>query len=242
MDDDFKDPFDLTEDVTDDESTDVSDGHDEADQGQTDEGALREELEALKREHAQARIAADQQRAKAQLDEREQALTSQEQALTAQRRKALEEDDLEAFDRVDAELTEVRFTRQALAQQRTQPPARDPADDVVPAAKAWVEKNPRFNTDQAFRQKVLEVNKTLQDEGYNLAHPRFYQELDRRLNPPKQRSGDVAGVARGSASSGRPTSQTRLTEADLKSMARYNMNPNSPEHRRAWAKRNAPLS
>jgi hypothetical protein len=114
------------------------------------------------------------------------------------------------------------------------------------AARAWLALNPEFNTDPEFKARALEANAALTAKGYKADDPRLYRELDKLLAEPtkkRQQAGQVAGVSRGNAmATKRPASQSKLTNDDLRSMRKYNMDPNNPNHRRAWAKRNAALT
>lgn len=235
------------------ESAEGADSGDEADR---EAAALRREVEALRREQEAARVAEQQAQARARVEAEQQArareLEQKEQALTAKRRKALEEDDLDAFDQIDAELTDVRLERRTMASANTSAARPAEADsgmsDVADPAKAWAALHPEFFTDPAFKQRALAINEALLKEGYRVDDPKLYRELSERLakpekdEKPRQRAGQVAGVSRGNAVSGaRPASQRKLTSDDLRSMRRYNMDPQNPAHRRAWANRNAPL-
>ena len=227
-----------------------------ADESGSDTEALKREVEALRREHEAARVAEQEAQARARVEAEQQArareLEQKEQALTAKRRKALEEDDLDAFDQIDAELTDVRLERRTMASANTSAVRPAEADsgmsDVADPAKAWAALHPEFFSDPAFKARALEINEALLAEGYKVDDPKLYRELSARLEvkpekgeKPRQRAGAVAGVSRGNGVSQKPASQRKLNGEDLRSMRKYSLDPNNPAHRRAWANRNAPL-
>lgn len=251
----MSDPFDLDTEDFDDVIEDVTDGDDASDASDGSEAVevgadeIRQELEALRQEREAARIAQEQAQAAYQWQAQQAELDAKEQAVAAKRRAALEADDLDAETEALAELMDIRLQKQAMAQrqQEAAQPTPSAEDRIAPAAKAWVELNPEFNTDPAFRKKAKELSKLLESRGFKPSDPNLYRELDKLLadqSAPKKRqqAGQVAGVSRGNAMAAkRPASQSKLTNDDLRSMRKYNMDPNNPNHRRAWAKRNAPL-
>lgn len=148
-----------------------------------DTAQLRAEVEALKREQEAARYA----EAQAAEQARQAQLEARESELKAKRREALEADDMDAYEKIDDELADVRYQRRA----QHQPVAPESSAPQAPqAAVEWVNRNPRFNTDAAFKAAAMEINNQLINEGFNPDHPRFYQEIDKRLNRTPRMNGD----------------------------------------------------
>jgi hypothetical protein len=138
-------------------------------------------------------------------------------------------------------LNAVRLQR-AVNQQVKAPNQQPQSEDrVANAARAWAELNPEFYSDPAFKAKVLKLNEQLTKEGFKVDDPKLYRELDRRLQggQVKPKSGNVAGVSRGSAvNPNRPASKMTLTESDKRTMRKYQMDPSNPAHRKHWLNRN----
>lgn len=250
----MSDPFDLNEDELDlehDESIEDAgepEGQESADaDGQRDDEtiALRAELEAIKREKEAERLA--EQRAQAEWQAKQEAdqLEAKERELTEKRKAALESDDLDAEAKFNDELIDVKLKRKAVAELRQQEatPTQSAEDHLTPAARAWLQLNPEFYSDKDYKARVLAVNGELQKAGMKVDDPKFYRELDKRLNEaskPKQKHGQVAGVSRGSAmnAGNKPASQSKLTSDDLRKMRKYGLDTSNPDHRRGWLNRN----
>jgi hypothetical protein len=246
----MSDPFDLEddefEDVIDvDDARELPEGSEDGDET-PDVDAIRQEIDALRQEREAAKVAEANVRASLQAQAQQAELDAKEAAIDARRQAALEADDLADFKVADAELFDVRLRKHAMAQRQREEakPSADATDNLAPAARGWLALNPEFNTDPAFKARALEANEVLSKK-YKADDPKLYKELDKLLAEPtkkRQQAGQVAGVSRGNAmASKRPASQSKMTNDDLRSMRKYNMDPNNPNHRRAWAKRNAPL-
>lgn len=169
------------EDLPDFDNDDEAEKEPEVEQPKIDETAqLRAEIDALKRSQEA------EKRAEAEAAERarQEQLKAREEELKARRKEALESDDLDQFDKIDEELSEVRLQRRMTVQ------VKRPASTAPAAAQEWAEKNPRFFSDSAFHDLALAENAKLLAEGLNPEHPRFYQELDKRLNRTPRMNGD----------------------------------------------------
>lgn len=68
--------------------------------------------------------------------------------------------------------------RAADAQPRQPAPAQP---QVHPNARAWIERNPKFNTDQAFRAKAMSIHYDLEARNIRADDPRYVEELDKRM-------------------------------------------------------------
>lgn len=143
-------------------------------------------------------------------------------------------------------------------QQDVQPaPKADTAttipDNLPYGTKQWLKANPWFlkNSDPRAVEFARTLDAALQDEGYSPDEPGMYAELDKRLQilvprlakavktPPKPRVAGSSTDGQRADSSAKPS--RRLTSEDLGKMRRYGMNPDKPEHRKAWLHRNDPL-
>lgn len=83
---------------------------------------------------------------------------------------------------VQAELAQINARTPVPRQQeerREQP--RQQNDNVHPNARAWIDRNPQFNTDSAFRNKALSVHYDLEARGIRASDPRYVEELDKRM-------------------------------------------------------------
>ena len=163
------------------------------------------------------------------------------------------------------QLAEKRRLATAAKEQATQfketPPEAPPApkaDTTIPdhlpsGTKQWLKANPWFlkNSDPRAVEFARTLDAALQEEGYSPEEPGMYAELDKRLQvlvprlakavktPPKPR---VAGSSTDGQRADSTTKPSRkLTSEDLGKMRRYGMNPDKPEHRKAWLHRNDPL-
>jgi len=242
------DPLDLK-----DEFEDVDLDEQEHDSGELEAGApedegdeqdtLKAEVEALKRQQAEAQQAQLRAQEEATEAQRQAALEAKESDLLKQRREALEKDDLDAFDKLDSELIDIRLERRT---QRQATADADPEDALAPEAKAWIDRNPWFRSDAQRASKVKQIAAELEGQ-YDTNDPELYAEIDRRIAAEKPkptasatRAGAVAGVNRGGGQPKKGGSE-KLTRADLTKMAKYGLDPNNQDHRRGWLNRNASI-
>lgn len=126
-------------------------------------------------------------------------------------------------------------------------------DNLPSGTKQWLKANPWFlkNSDPRAVEFARTLDAALQEEGYSPEEPGMYAELDKRLQvlvprlakavktPPKPRVAGSSTDGQRADSSAKPS--RRLTSEDLGKMRRYGMNPDKPEHRKAWLHRNDPL-
>ena len=251
------DPFDLDTEVEE-EIEDISLDEPEQDTGELEAGApedegneqdtLKAEVEALKRQQAEAQQAQLRAQEAALEAKRQAELDVREKDLLKQRREALENDDLESFDKLDEELVDIRLEKK-LARVQDKRQAEDPESDLAPAAKDWINRNTWFRNGGAQADKVKKLAAELQSQ-YDVNDPALYEEIDRQLaskpkavasaEPPKQKAGAVAGVNRGGGQPKKNGSK-KLTRSDLQSMSKYGLDPNNQDHRRGWLRRNSPV-
>ncbi len=87
--------------------------------------------------------------------------------------------------------TQARAQKEYLASQRQIAPAQptDPLAGMAPHARDWIGRNPRFQSDEAFRNKVLEKH----FEALNAGHPEgsqaYYDRIERAVYPERYPPG-----------------------------------------------------
>lgn len=119
------------------------------------------------------------------------------------------------------------------------------AQQIAPAAQAWIAANPRFNTDRAFQDQALELSQRLTADGYDASHPRFYQELDRRLRSTPRMNGNgrtSGGPVNRVGGPVRRGGSATLTDFDKKMMGRFGLNPRDQRHVKQWMGNKAALA
>lgn len=197
-------------------------------------------------------------------------LTKQIDQARAAKKAAIEEGDVDKQIKTDEQILELReqlaekrrlataAKEQATQFKETQDAAPKAPDTTIPdnlpsGTKQWLRANPWFlkNSDPRAVEFARTLDAALQEEGYSPDEPGMYAELDKRLQvlvprlakavktPPKPR---VAGSSTDGQRADSTTKPSRkLTSEDLGKMRRYGMNPDKPEHRKAWLHRNDPL-
>lgn len=167
----------------------------------------------------------------------------QAKAEVAKIEKAYDEGNIEPDAKVTAyeRMTDARFAlKQAEgnhAQAKTH--AEQAATQVNEAAQGWIDKNPRFRSDQRFADEAVAMSKRLEAEGLRNDHPRFYQELDRRLKrtPAMGKNGSRTSGAPVSRGDGRSDAQKAApTEFDTRFMTKFGFDPNNKRHLQEWRK------
>jgi len=139
-------------------------------------------------------------------------------------------------------------------------------ENLPSGTREWLKQNRWYvdGHDPKAANYARQLDADLQEEGFSPDDSEMYQELDRRLHTvvprlakksasvaekvadaPPPRPAPKARVA-GSSADGQSTAETRtparrLTSGDLETMRKYGFDPNKPEHRKAWIKRNDPL-
>lgn len=189
-----------------------------------DTAQLRAEIEALKREKHEERKAEQQRQAQWQIAQ----LETKEAELKTQRKAALEADDLDEESRLSDEILEIKLQRKLTAAPAAETPS------VAPAAQAWADANPRFHTDAQFKQHTLAEYQKLQDEGYDYTHPRFYQELDKRLNRTPRMTGDIRHGGPVSRSARTNDTSAEASRQDRGWMEKFGINPNDKRAVKHW--------
>ena len=104
------------------------------------------------------------------------------------------------------------------------------------ATTDWINGNKRYQTDPAYRARADKLAAQLENqEGLNPSHPRFYQELDKRLmtKKPLGRPGKngAAPVRRSSQSA---QSKDSASDFDRRFMVRVGLNPADKKHLAEW--------
>lgn len=197
-------------------------------------------------------------------------LTKQIERARAAKKAAIEEGDVDQQIKADEQILELReqlaekrrlataAKEQATQFKETQDAAPKAPDTTIPdnlpaGTKQWLRANPWFlkNSDPRAVEFARTLDAALQEEGYSPEESGMYAELDKRLGvlvprlakavktPPKPRVAGSSTDGQRADSSVKPS--RKLTSEDLGKMRRYGMDPNKPEHRKAWLHRNDPL-
>lgn len=197
-------------------------------------------------------------------------LTKQIEHARAAKKAAIEEGDVDKQIKADENILELReqlaekrrlataAKEQATQFKETQDAAPKAPDTTIPedlpsGTKQWLRANPWFlkNSDPRAVEFARALDAALQEEGYSPDEPGMYAELDKRLGvlvprlakavkpPPKPRVAGSSMDGQRADSSVKPS--RKLTSEDLAKMRRANLNPDKPEHRKAWLRRFDPL-
>jgi hypothetical protein len=201
-----------------------------------------------------------------QYEEREsEGLDTRAKDLQARRDAALEAGEMAEYNKLNDELTDVRFDLRERRRRppvetkievEQEPPPKTNTSGLSKAAAAWVEDNEDWlGEDQEKAANAAKIERQLINEGYLVTDPDLYAELDRRLSgygreeeiddtddivePPRR--GASAGVPRNSGNQ-RPSSRPgALTRTDLQKMRNAGFDPDNPADRKGWLDRNKPL-
>jgi len=196
----------------------------------------------------------------------DESLTNRTKELTERRDAALAAGELTEYNKLNDELTDVKIELRERARMRNRQPEPEKEDDAVQTnkasniaapAQAWIDENTDWiGKDQKKTATAARLERQLFSEGYSAEDPQTYEELDRRLSaleggneteyeeeeePPQQRLGATSGVPRDTGSRQNRNRSGKLNSDDLRAMRRSGMNPDNPEHRKAWLQRNNPL-
>jgi hypothetical protein len=110
----------------------------------------------------------------------------------------------------------------------------------APAAQAWIDANPKYKTDAAFRERASRIAAELQTD-YRADGPLMYQELDRRLRA-RTPMGNRAARSGGAPTSRQPerapgaADAAEATPFDQKWMRKTGLDPNNKRHLGEWKK------
>jgi hypothetical protein len=249
----------LEEGLNDGAESDSDAGADDADDGDYAAQAQRraEMIDYLKRDiHDERKRRQEAERRLQELDAKaeEQARGSLEHDIEAARAtyaRLLDEGDGAEIAKASEALTALVVRRETLAASTpTRPPVHStlgaPAPAIADAAQRWIARNPWFSKGGELAQKAVEIASALEAKGYDTEDPALYAEVDRRLKPYRQRMGgpdrppNAAPVNRGAGVDAKPG--RALTAEDKRVMREVlRWDPNKPEHRRAYLRRNDPL-
>lgn len=131
------------------------------------------------------------------------------------------------LSRANAELVQV-VARTPVARQ-TEPerppvPARTQNPDVHPNAQAWIDANPKFNTDRAFRSKAMSAHYAAEAEGIRPDSAGYGEALDNYL-----KTGYVTGEPESGSRDGGGRSTPRRTHAVTEGSREYSVTtPKNP--------------
>ena len=177
-------------------------------------------------------------------------LGAKEQELAAIKAKLIEADDLDksAEERVTLQ-TQLADTMLEIRDAKAKTQAAIDYHRQVSAPKpepmrAWIAKNSKYKTDPSFKARVDRIADALHgQEGLSPSHPRFYQELDRRLmakksmgKPGKQGAAPVRRTSQAAQAKDQPT------DFDKRWMPKIGLNPAKKEHLAEWRHHAAELA
>lgn len=147
--------------------------------------AERAARERLERELAELR------RNSGQGEDQNEDLNAKYERLKKERLRAYEDGEIEALDKIEEQLLDVRLEMRQASQagggQARQPKKGDNGQPVAPqphpAAAAWIKSNPWFSNPgfQSYQQRAIDIEHEMLDEGMELSED-FYAELDRRID------------------------------------------------------------
>jgi len=179
-----------------------------------DEAAGGVQLDAARNAEAQVRQAADvREQWKVEHDRREAALKELQSKYLQARKDAFngsgrEEDEIAAQDAV----LEARYlldkARDSLGQAEAWHESVANAPRLAPAQQAWLESNPRYNSDGAFQKQAQQHIRALAAEGLDPTHPTFYRKLDDRMRTQPRMGRDSKRTP------GAPAIRTSRTERE----------------------------
>lgn len=190
-------------------------------------------------------IADDRESAKAQAEEvaRQWAthVQTKEQELEDIRKSLIEAEDtgesaevkVAIQEKLATALLEVREAKKGFQEAATY--HQQVSTPRAPAAQAWIDANPRYRTDPAFKARAIKIAAQLEADGYSVTHPRLYQELDKRLRAKpvlgKPGKSGAAPVNRGSQQAAKTSGPT---DFDKRWMSKIGLNPNDKRHLAEW--------
>jgi len=246
--------------------------------------SLKGELEEIKKEpysaRVKTRIAKEVSKRKAEedktrlLEERlaklesaaqtqdKNTLENQYQTVSKDLKEAIEGGDTEKQVKLMDEMADVRNKIQTVKQT---PPEVKPQTPVVPEmAKEWIQNNSHWWNkpgNRAATQTAFGIDADLTEEGYDVAEPEYYTEMDKRMsklypelvkppessvqseqkdveNKPRVQS-PVAGVSRSNQGTAK---SVRLTSDDLQNAVTFGIDINDPSALKRYAKELANLN
>jgi len=172
-------------------------------------------------------------------------LASTEQGLVAARKR------LEDAHNLGEEVSEVVAAQEALQravleQREAERGAAGARENLAQAsrpraqaAQDWINRNPRYKSDPAFKERASKIAAELQAD-YRVDSPKMYEELDRRLRTktPMGAKGARTGGAPTSRQPNRPASDqgAAATGFDSKWMRKLGLDPNNKKHLQEWKK------
>lgn len=194
----------------------------------------------------QQRLQGIEQRFSHEDEQKQQSEASKKlEELKAARRKAYEEGDLDAYDKLDDEYLEAKaeaiVNRSRPLQQPQRQAPQQPAQDIPSPMKSWMAEHAGwFNAAPEHAAKVRAANAlfdTLTSEGFDENDPQTYAELNKRLSAAgviAKRARDPMGAAPQQRYAGGPSSSREFSNEDARIMRKYGMDPNDPKVRAAY--------
>lgn len=190
----------------------------------------------------------------------EQTLTQREQDATSRKQKAIEEQDMVAYDAAQNDLLEIKLARREQPEPQPQPaPARRDAEPepVHASAKAWIGRNEWFNREdsQHLAAEAMRIEARLRQSGVQLGDE-LYKKLDEELadlpdfdevrgvkandspvDPPAADAPPPRSPVSSSRSDAPPPPKPRpnaLTEHDKRTMRTFKLDPDNAKHRETY--------
>lgn len=195
----------------------------------------------------QQRLQGIEQRFSHEDEQKQQSEASKKlEELKAARRKAYEEGDLDAYDKLDDEYLEAKAEaivsksrpQQAPQQARQAQPVQQ---DIPSPMKSWMAEHAGwFNAAPEHAAKVRAANAlfdTLTSEGFDENDPQTYAELNKRLSAAgviAKRARDPMGAAPQQRYAGGPSSSREFSNEDARIMRKYGLDPNDPKVRASY--------
>lgn len=246
--------------------------------------SLRSELEEIKKEpysaRVKTRIAKEVSKRKAEedksklLEERlaklesaaqqqdKNTLENQYQTVSKDLKEAIEGGDTEKQVRLMDQMADVRSKIQNV--QQPAPEVKQPAPQIPEITQQWIQNNSHWWNKPGHRaatQTAFGIDADLTEEGYDVADPEYYTEMDKRMsklypdlvkttessvqnqekdveNKPRVQS-PVAGVSRSNQGTAK---SVRLTSDDLQNAVTFGIDINDPSALKRYAKELANLN
>ncbi len=198
---------------------------------ESERDVYRSELDKANAELAQLRVTAAERQKKH--------LESETEALRGLAKTAMEEGEVDKYIEINEKLLDRRVEMAAMGNQVNSQAVKkvemEKKGGPSQAAQAWLDANEWVQTDDVRAGRAQEVERQLRREGYSVEDSETYDELDRRLNPTKQRKDATAEMVNTPGNSiPNVNGGKRLSAADLEIMQGYGMDPKNPAHRAEW--------
>lgn len=183
-----------------------------------------------------------------------------EKELLEKKKAAFDEGDLELYDSVQTQLSEIKQRRESVVKEPEATKQDDQGPPTIdPAAQAWIDRNEWFTKpENAHLGREAElIEKSLREKGYAIG-PELYKKLDEELAnlpdfddvlvvaTPRQERQQPRRTASRSSNGGEPPANRAngkgLTKYDIQTMKQYGLDPNDPIERKTYLKYKRPAA